>query len=853
MGVVTACVTEGSHGGDNPCPITFENPSPVTEASRVTLTCSTPTSCSSQPEIWDFDWRRPIASQEQNRKTTTVSFTVYRNYDSKKFSCQTENNSDHYLIKNITLDVEYAPRSTKAKVSESHVKEGDQVTLSCTSVGKPTPTFIWSRNQQALSTEPTLVFSSITGEKSGTYTCWARNVHGTDSSSIAIDVQYVPTVEIRPAPTTFRQGDKMELTCFAKKSNPSPTSYSWFKDGKRVWQGSTYVGESVQPEHAGSYVCEARNNVGTGASVSHQFQVEYRPRKTTVLNSASTRVKIGTDLTLECKTDANPAATTYSWSLQKKSPHVPLMPAGNLLKLRSVQRRDAACYICKATNTVGTGENSEPVCIQVLYPPSKPTLSMDAVVREGQLLSINCSVESFPSSDLKLYRRPHRSPVHSTRENKLFVQFNVTSSDAGDYTCEARNSEGTSSTRRPLDVGYAPKDVTVKALPDRTVNENLTLNLQCKTTSHPAVTSVTWWRVIDGKVEALAKTETFTIKSVTPSDSGLYYCSATNDIGTGSSPQVQIMVKYAPKDTRITQAAEQQLSDGMSSVTLSCSSHSFPPIKQYFWYKKTEGSDGADKEVSDSQNFTVLSDQPGIYYCVAQNDIDERKSEDVRVFLDRTLMRALIFLIRLLCFVLILVFIFFIFRHRRQKAIEQNTPLQMSVLANRRTDSPVFAGSHVEVQSCALRTNSRLTSGNPCNCAAGRRHHCILGRNASFRHLVLVADDLLQETDPERDEGEGGDVNGEDKADVDYTDINFSALRRNNTGEAAPKHEATEYAEIKKAGCRNDGESEQLMECQGTREGGPQCSELKEDEEVLYSNVEETMMCNNVIDGHGDN
>ncbi|XP_061738824.1 B-cell receptor CD22-like [Nerophis ophidion] len=653
---------------DNPCPITFENPFPVTEASRVTLTCSTPTSCSSQPEIWDFDWPRPIASQEQNGKTTTVSFEVDRNYDSRKFSCQTKNNSDHYLIKNITLDVEYAPRSTKAKVSKSRVKEGDQVTLSCTSFGKPTPTFTWSRNQQALSTEPTLVFGSITGEKSGNYTCLARNVHGNDSSSIAIDVQYVPTVEIHPAPTTFRQGEKMELTCFVKRSNPSPTSYSVFKDGKRVWQGSTYVVESVQPEHAGSYVCKARNNAGTGASVSHQFQVEYRPRKTTVLNFTSTSVKIGTDLTLECKTDANPSATTYSWSLQKKSQHVPLMHAGNLLKLRSVQRRDAACYICKATNTIGTGENSKPVCIQVLYPPSKPTLSMVAVVREGQLLSINCSVESFPSSDLKLYGTPRWSPVHSTRDNKLFVQFNVTSSHAGDYTCEAKNSEGTSITQRALEVAYAPKDVTVHVtgpygpLPDRTVNENLRLNLQCRTTSHPAVTSVTWWRVIDGKVEALAKTETVTIKSVTPSDSGLYYCSATNDIGTGSSPQVQVRVKYAPKDTRITQAAEQQLSDGMSSVTLSCSSHSFPPIRQYFWYKKTEDSDGADKEVSDSQNFTVLSDQPGIYYCVAQNDIDERKSEDVRVFLDRSLMRALMFLIPLLCIVLILVFIFFIFR-----------------------------------------------------------------------------------------------------------------------------------------------------------------------------------------------
>nr|XP_061839295.1 B-cell receptor CD22 [Nerophis lumbriciformis] len=693
---------------DNPCPITFENPSPVTEGSKVTLTCSTLTSCSSEPEILDFYWLRPSVSKKQNTKTSTVSFTARQQDDSRKFSCQTEN-SDHYLIKNITLEVEYAPRSPKANVSKSFVKEGDNVTLSCTRDGKPNPTITWSRNLQALSEEPWWTISSITAEKSGKYTCEAKNVHGTKSSSITIDVQYAPTVEIHPAPTTFRQGDKMELKCIVTRSNPSPQSYSWSKDGNHVFWGLTYVVESVQPEHAGLYACKAQNNVGTGTSASHRFQVQYRPRKTTVSNSASTRVKIGTHLTLQCQTDANPAATKYSWSLHKQSQHVPLMPTGYSLKLSSVQSRDAACYTCKATNTISTGENSEPLCIQVLYPPSKPTLSMDAVVREGELLSIVCSVESFPSSHLKLYRMPRWSPVPSVHDNKLFFQFNVTSSHAGDYTCEANNSEGKSSTQRTLEVRYAPKDVTVKALPDRIVKENLTLALQCRTTSHPAITSVTWWREIGGKVEALAKTETVTIESVTPSDSGLYYCSATNDLGTGSSPRVQVMVKYAPKHTRITQAAEQQLSDGLSSVALSCSSRSYPPIKQYFWYKKTEDSDGADKEVSYSQNFTVFSDQPGIYYCVAKNDVNDRKSEHVRVFLDKSLMRALTLLIPLLCIVLILVFIFLIFRHRRKKAIQQNTPFQMSVLANRRTDSPVFAGRHVEVQSSELRTNCRDT------------------------------------------------------------------------------------------------------------------------------------------------
>lgn len=64
---------------------------------------------------------------------------------------------------------------------------------------------------------------------------------------------------------------------------------------------------------------------------------------------------------------------------------------------------------------------------------------------EGQSINIHCTVESYPPSTLTLTMRnklnaPERSLNHDG--NDWSYAFNVTSVDAGSYTCNARNSEG---------------------------------------------------------------------------------------------------------------------------------------------------------------------------------------------------------------------------------------------------------------------------------------------------------------------------------------------------------------------------------------------------------------------------
>lgn len=99
---------------ENPCPITFEKPPAVNESNKITLTCSTLSSCPSSPQIEGLtqlsqthNLFEPQQTDEKLKSTTlTVSFTADWEDDGKEFSCQTRDNKDPHLLRKINLIVE---------------------------------------------------------------------------------------------------------------------------------------------------------------------------------------------------------------------------------------------------------------------------------------------------------------------------------------------------------------------------------------------------------------------------------------------------------------------------------------------------------------------------------------------------------------------------------------------------------------------------------------------------------------------------------------------------------------------------------------------------------------------------
>lgn len=89
----------------------------------------------------------------------------------------------------------------------------------------------------------------------------------------------------------------------------------------------------------------------------------------------------------------------------------------------------------------------------------------------------------------------------------------------------------------------APQYVMVQSESDLSVRENTLLTLHCIAKSHPKALEFRWMKMIDEKSEIIGKGQKITLNSVSPSDSGFYSCSATNEIGTGTSQQAEVKVK----------------------------------------------------------------------------------------------------------------------------------------------------------------------------------------------------------------------------------------------------------------------------------------------------------------------
>lgn len=217
---------------------------------------------------------------------------------------------------------------------------------------------------------------------------------------------------MNPLYSVVRHGDTVTLNCNVKRSNPQPHTYSWFKDGNAIGHGHTYV-HVMKPEDKGSYTCKATNIVGSGTSEPRAIVVECRflhfvlfvcqktddcrekkinpkiypqrkhtessfflldlPRNTRILtNQSKEKVKVGSSLTFTCVTDAEPDPSKHSWYRYNYNKQIDSSlwtsrtTNEHVLRLENVQRADEACYICNATNSMGTGDNSDQVCIKVL-------------------------------------------------------------------------------------------------------------------------------------------------------------------------------------------------------------------------------------------------------------------------------------------------------------------------------------------------------------------------------------------------------------------------------------------------------------------------------------------------------
>ncbi|XP_029109199.1 cell adhesion molecule 3 isoform X2 [Scleropages formosus] len=187
-----------------------------------------------------------------------------------------------------TVTVLGVPGNPQISGYEDPVREGETVTLTCTTTrSKPPANIHWFRGSEKLEDMPDLVeedpedrtfqvsskleLQVTQADNDAPVACVVEHpslAPGNKRTEQRLSVQYPPVVHIRPESDLPREGEKFHLQCVGV-GNPEPTSYEWEKkDGElpplTKVDGSFLRFELLNKSDNGVYLCQANNGIGQG-------------------------------------------------------------------------------------------------------------------------------------------------------------------------------------------------------------------------------------------------------------------------------------------------------------------------------------------------------------------------------------------------------------------------------------------------------------------------------------------------------------------------------------------------------------------------------------------------------------
>ncbi|KAI5607826.1 B-cell receptor CD22-like, partial [Silurus asotus] len=490
------------------------------------------------------------------------------------------------------------------------VTKGQSVILTCeTTCSLTDSTFIWYKNRQDLTTKTfksnELHLQRVSSEDAGSYNCAVRGSEHLPSPAqylSVIDHQQKVSVSISPS-AEIVEGSSVTLTCSCG-SNPPVETYTWFKGTSSVGKGKTFTISKVSAEHSGDYKCMCSNKPEDQSSNIVTLIVLYPPKNVSI--SPSGEIVEGGSVTLTCSSDANRLLETFKWFKGTTS-----VGKGKTFTISKISSEDSGEYKCMCSNEVGNQNSS--VTLNVLFSVS---ISPSGEIVEGISVTLTCSSDANPPVKTYTWFKGRTS----FRKGKTFTISKISTEDSGKYKCMCNNKVGNQkSTSVTLNVLYPPKNISVSFSPSGEIVEGSSVTLTCRSDANPPVKTYTWLM----GTTSVGNGETFTISKISSKDSEKYKCMCSNKVGHQNSTSVTLNVLYPPKRVSVSISISSNQVEG-SSVTLTCSSDSNPPVETYTWFKENESS-----PLGSGQSYRAL--QSGLYYCEAHNKLGSERSAAVSI------------------------------------------------------------------------------------------------------------------------------------------------------------------------------------------------------------------------------
>ncbi|XP_067294164.1 titin isoform X2 [Pseudorasbora parva] len=441
----------------------------------------------------------------------------------------------------------------------------------------------------------------------------------------------------------------------------APLTVKWERDtgglDSRIHQmanGSLFF-PCLKEEDFGNYSCSAKRGkklIQTTVTISKACleDVFFHPQ--------SMRTEEGHDVFLQCVSGDSSPAAQISWlkngrvltkgnQIQGQYGGGSQRKTSGTLHMANITKADQGIYICithnpllniskesqAATLTV-QGSN---VDIKIIEGPQNVTVPVEMEA------ALHCFVEGFPIPTVQWFKDGHPLPNSSRwdlqKNGQLLIFQRVSSEDEGLYFCEARNEEEKVKSQ-PAYLLPAVMDWTFMLEPaNQTVRKGESATLSCRPPHSRPQAQVSWFKnnrlLHPGLHNTAHPNGDLLFHSVQETDSGLYFCRASNSLlkMTLTSKKIFLDVLEPPSVTIWPTVVTSPVG---AEVTIHCQvfGHPVPLIK---WSKQGQSVQTGGKIIMGLRNTTlyissVRKYDEGHYTCTASNALGhDEKTTTLRV------------------------------------------------------------------------------------------------------------------------------------------------------------------------------------------------------------------------------
>jgi len=420
-------------------------------------------------------------------------------------------------------------------------------------------------------------------EDNATFTCKALNKYGYDLKNTTLNVLVKPVLD-KSQSTIVEQ--HVPVTCKLKRSNP-PASIIWQvkqnchfdrNNCSSKWETpdlskftiksfGTYSQISVKSHASRDYFfqCIANNSWGTDKHVIRFFH-RRGGRKLGIINERIT-VNEGDAIRVTCRGKAK-SFSSMSWvkddrnltdnvtvSYESKSGFV----TKSVVQIRNATLSDAGKYTCEGKGVRGGSLSSYSiVTVRKIYSPIVQLKTENSSVEEGNVVVLDCVVDSNPASRIVWYKNGAEikvddanfflgtSQCRSSKNGYYFLLKNGKKTFSRMIICDSRldknNGTFTCKARNRLGVGIASSVLTILKKPFLELNAAInvrvggSVNEVCKAIGNPEP-KVFWRQKKSGKRVSYERhsSSKLIIPKVSEKQFILYECFAWNRLGNATA------------------------------------------------------------------------------------------------------------------------------------------------------------------------------------------------------------------------------------------------------------------------------------------------------------------------------